>query len=104
MRHFIIYALLLIFPVEICFADMVYFKDGRPPLECEVTAQAPDQIGVKTQNNSYYIKKEEVDRIEFSEKKPELKPGFDWGLITFAGIGTVLCVLLYVLARAGNNY
>lgn len=104
MKKAIIYLLLAIFPLEVCFADIIYFKDGREPLKCEVTAQASDQVGVKTENKSYYIKKEEIEKIEFTEKKPELNPGFDWGLITFAGIGTALCVLLYVLARAGNNY
>ncbi len=102
MRNFIIIALLIIFPAEVCLADMVYMKDGTK-IDCKILSQTEDQLGVQEGSNSYFIKKIDIERIDFVEKK-EPEAGIDWGMVAFTATGTALCVLLYVLARAGNNY
>jgi len=95
--------MLLIFTFAVCRADIVSLKDGTK-VDCLVVSQTSDQIGVKTENKLYFIKKLDIDKIEFVQKLKEKEAGPDWALISFSIAGTSLCVLLYMLARTGNNY
>ncbi|GEM_PF-6109080 len=90
-----------IFIYDICFADIIFLKDGTR-IEGEIITEAPDQIGIKTEKKSFFILKQNIEKIIVENKKN--KEETNWVVIwTTSGL-IVAFILIFLLARAGNTY
>jgi len=99
-KIFLLFCIGLFFS-DICFADIIILKDGTQ-IEGEITSDAPDQIGVKTEKKTFFILKEKIEKIIKTEDNEKNQNNLNF--ILTAGSFIVACVVIFFLVRAGNTY
>jgi len=85
--------LILIFSV-LCvplFSDAVFLKNGQV-LEGKITGETANQVGIKTTDKSFYIDKNDIERLVYAPKDD--KPFINWGVV----IPAVICAAAFLLA------
>lgn len=101
MQKIILCFCIYLFFINLCFADIIILKDGAQ-IDGEITSEAPDQIGIRTEKKTFFVLKEKIEKVIKTENKEKEQNNFNF--ILTAGSFIVACVVIFLLVRAGNTY
>lgn len=99
MKTFIIAVSLGIFCFTSVYADIIYKKNGEKIEGVITDKNTQGQIGIKTGNKQFYVLKDEVEKIEYSQKQQE-EEGPNLALIISI---TACCLITFLLVMAGRS-
>ncbi len=90
MKKIIVSSIILLFVCQPIFADAIFKKNGEV-IEGKIVAETQTEIGIKTLDKSFFVKKDEIERLVYSPAE-ENKPFIDWPIV----IPGVICAALFL--------
>lgn len=101
MKKFFLLLFIKIFIINFCLADVIILKDGTQ-IQGEIITDAPDQIGIKTDKKSFFVLKENIEKIIIENKKNNEET--NWVVIWSATGIIITFIIIFLIAKAGNTY
>lgn len=90
MKKTVIIILTLLFVFQPIFADAIFKKNGEV-IEGKIVSETQLEIGIKTSDKSFFVKKDEIERLVYSPAD-EKKSFIDWPIV----IPGVICAALFL--------